>query len=170
LATLVLAGELERAADYVDRIQRNDAIRAYEKASVKAHWERISSDIEALCTEFHAKEAETARALKLEHVWEPSPFPVELPSAERAGRTAEPIFSVTPWVGRPSWLFGEAPEQPGEVRYAKAALYRNGRVLLLVPLTYEQAEQRHRDLEDYVLAVRPTLAEANPKPLKKPNW
>lgn len=126
----------------------------YGKNLVRKQWELVSSDIEAACAEAHAKEVETIKELKLEHIWEPSPFPVEVLIAERTSRTAEPIFSVTPWLDRPSWLVGEAPERLGEMRFAKAAHYRNGRVSLQVPLTSEQAEARHRDLEDYVLAVR----------------
>ena len=74
VTTLVLAGKLKPAADYVERIQRNDAIEDYAKASVKTHWDRVSQDVKSLCNECHAKEAETVKALKLEHIWEPSPF------------------------------------------------------------------------------------------------
>jgi hypothetical protein len=153
VTTLVLAGELERAADYVQQIQRDDTIADDAKASVKAHWDLVSGDVQALCNECHAKEAETIKELKLEHIWEPSPFPVEVPTAERTSRTADPAFSTTPWISRPPWLLQEAPERPGEVRFAKDIHYRNGRLLLQVPLTPEQAEERHRDLENYSLVV-----------------
>ena len=151
---LVLAGEQERALEYVEQVERDDQMSEYGKNLVRKQWDRVLGDIEALCAEARAKEAEVIKALKLEHIWEPSPFPVEVPIAERKSRTAEPAFSVTPWVYRPSWLLGDVPEQPGDVRFAKAAHYRNGNVFLHVPLTYEQAEERHRNLEDYVLAVR----------------
>jgi hypothetical protein len=154
VTTLVLAGELERAAEYVSRIQGDDDVEDYAKASAKAHWDRISGDIEALCAEFHAKEAATVKALKLEGIWEPSPFPVELPVEERLSRTAEPAFSTTPWIGRPAWLLAEAPQQAGEIRFAKDTHYRNGRVILQMPLASEQAEGRHRELENYTLAAR----------------
>jgi hypothetical protein len=145
---------LERASEYVEQIQRDDAIAENEKASVKAHWERVSNNVEALCAEFHLKESETVKALKLEPIWEPSPFPVELPVSERANRTAEPTFSTGLWISQPAWLLAEAPEKPGELRFAKDTYFRDGRVFLEVPLTSEQAEERHRGLETYSLAVR----------------
>jgi hypothetical protein len=154
LTTLVLAGELDRAADYVARIQRDAAVEDDDKTSLKADWDRISSDIEALCTEFHAKEAETVKALKLEHVWEPSPFPVEVPAAERARRTAEPTFSTTPWISRPPLLLGDAPGQPGEICFSKDRLHRDGHVNLLALLTPVEAEERHLAYESYTLTVR----------------
>src|SRR5262249_47636764 len=135
-------------------IQRDTAIEDDAKALAKAHWDRVSRDIPALCSEFHIKEAATIKELKLEGIWEPSPFPVEVPVAERTAWTAEPLFSTAPWIERPSWLVADAPEEPGEVLFAKDTLHRNGRVVLEVPLTPEQAEERHRNLENYALAVR----------------
>lgn len=67
---------------------------------------------------------------------------------------AEPLFFPTPWIGRPSDLLGEAPEQPGDVRFAKKLFRRDGRILLLAPLTVDEAEERHREREDYVLVTR----------------
>ena len=168
ITTLVLAGELERAADYVQQIQRDDTIEDYAKASAKAHWDLVSGDVQALCKECHAKEAETIKELKLEHVWEPSPFPVEVPLAERARRSAEPVFSTAPWISPPPWLLAEAPDTPGEIRFAKDTHYRNGRVLLQVPLTPEQAEERHRGLENYTLVVR--LPEGNLLLIRRFGW
>jgi hypothetical protein len=94
------------------------------------------------------------QALKLEHVWEPAPFPVELPPDQRAVGTAEPPFAAKPWPQRPPWLWQEVPQQPGEVRYAKNWLERGGDVLLLVALTKAECEERHRENETYVVAER----------------
>ena len=152
--SLVLAGERDRAAEYVEQIDRDDTINGYAKNLVREQWDRVCGDIETVCAQFHAKEAAAIKLLKLEHIWEPSPFPVELPVAERASRSAEPIFSTTPWVSRPPWLLQEAPEQPGEVRFAKEIHQRHGRVILQMPLTRQQAEERHREREHYALAVR----------------
>jgi hypothetical protein len=91
--------------------------------------------------------------LGIEQVWEPSPFPVELPTAERS-KAAEPPFSTARWPVRPRWLWQELPQVPGEVRYAKKWLRRDDDPLLLVALTAQQAEERHREHENYVLAVR----------------
>jgi len=54
------------------------------------------------------------KELKLGDIWEPAPFPVEVPEAERMAKCAEPRFTTTPWVPRPSWLVQEAPGRPGE--------------------------------------------------------
>jgi hypothetical protein len=154
ITSLILAGERDRAAEYVDQIERNERNVPYAKNLARRRWDRVSHELEAVCAECHAKEAETIKALKLEHIWEPSPFPVELPAAERIGRTAEPVFPISPWISRPSWLLQDAPEELGELRFAKDILHRHGGVVLLVPLTREDAEQRHNNLENYVLAVR----------------
>jgi len=106
-----------------------------------------------VCAEFHATEAETIKELKLEHIWEPSPFPVELPVAQRRN-AAEPFFPTTPWISRPPWLLQEVPNRPGDIRYAKDRLFRDGETVLLVPLTREEAEERHREYEPYLLAAR----------------
>ena len=142
---LLLAGERERAIESIP------AFCAEPHASEfgRELWQMIEADIAALCAQSHAREAENAKALKIEHIWEPSPFPVELPAAERTS-VAEPVFSRATWISRPSWLLGEVPDTPGEVRFAKATIWRHGRTTLLVPLTREEAEQRHRDCEHYV--------------------
>jgi hypothetical protein len=164
LTRLALAGEWERAAEFVQQTEHGEARDTDYKREFRKYWERLRADIDAVCAKFHAREAETVKTLKLEHVWEPSPFPVEVPVAERAARTAEAPFVTTPWVPRPSGLLQEAPQHPGEVRYAKEYLYRNvdyrngdsrnGDVMLVVPLTAEAAMERHREREDYVLATR----------------
>jgi hypothetical protein len=151
--SLALAGERNRAAEYVAHIQNDDTLNGYAKKVVREAWERVSSNIEAVCDEFHAKEAATIKALKLEHLWEPSPFPVELSGAERA-RVSEPAFSITPWIGRPGWLVGEMPDEPGEVRFGKDIRRRNERDLFEVPLSREEAEKRHHASETYAMAER----------------
>jgi hypothetical protein len=90
--------------------------------------------------------------MKLERIWEPSPFPVELPAGERA-KVSDPAFMTAPWPERPSWLWQDMPQQPGEMRYAKDFV-RHGGPRLLVALTREEAEERHRELECYTFATR----------------
>ena len=152
--SLVLAGAREQAAEYVDEIERDDRINGYAKNLVREQWTRVSGDLEAVCAEFHAKEAATIKALKFEHFWEPSPFPCELPAAERISRSAEPTFLMLPWIDRPEWLLAEAPEQPGQMRFAKEIHLRGDRVILQVPLAREEAEDRHRERERYAVAMR----------------
>jgi len=48
----------------------------------------------------------------------------------------------------------DVPERLGEVRFAKAEMWRNGRVIMLVPLTREAAEEMHRTRQGYVLTTR----------------
>jgi hypothetical protein len=76
-----------------------------------------------------------------------------LPVAERT-RSAERQFPAAPWISTPSWLLQEMPEHAGDVRFAKSSRYRAGGPLLVVPLTRDDAEDRHRNGESYVLAAR----------------
>jgi hypothetical protein len=153
ILALILAGEQDRAAEF--QRQFEDAT-PYEddKVERRTRWEQVTSDIGALCARLHAREADIVKALKLEHVWEPSPFPVELPASERTSRSAEPAFSTTPWIPRPSWLWQDAPTEPGEVRFGKKCVRSDDGVTLLVALSREEAEERHREREDYAMAVR----------------
>ncbi len=144
-AALVLNGERERAAEYLDKVSKHSA---------GPKLEFLKSDIDAVCAEYHTREARTVKALKLGSIWDPAPFPAELPAGERPGGSAEPCFVAVPWIARPAGLLGDVPERSGEVRFAKGTDWRDGRMVLLVPLSREEAEQRHRDLETYVLVAR----------------
>jgi hypothetical protein len=108
----------------------------------------------SLCEECHAREAEAAKALKLGDDWIPSPFPAELPRNEQTAQTSEPAFEMKPWVKTPDWLIAEAPARTGEVRFARGWKKRDERILLLVPLTEEDAQEMHRSRQDYVMATR----------------
>jgi hypothetical protein len=113
---------------------------------------------EAAVFAYHrAWEAEAVRALKLKEIWEPTPFPAELPAAQRAAKTADPLFTPTPWLDFPDTWHQDPPVKPGEVRYARHWWdQRHGRVRLIGPITREQAEERHNNFEYYVLATRLT--------------
>ena len=153
ITALQLAGRADRAAAYVEQLERNlkaDGDRDY----IRAYWKRVSN-VSALCERLRAKEAETAKAMKLKHIWEPSPFPVELPAAERT-RVAEPEFPALPWVAvalSPPLML-PPPEHPGEVRFAKSLTEDDGKLMLIAPLTLTEAEERHREYEEYLLAAR----------------
>ena len=152
----LLSGHRERAVAYMDNIESRNPTNPQLKpwyAKLRAF---IARDVEDLCVHFRAKEAEAAKSLKLDRFWEPSPFPVELPAAERKARSDEPVFVPRPWIARPDWLLGDVPEQPGEVRFAKDWDLRGDKQVLIVPLSREQAEERHRNVEGYVLAARLT--------------
>jgi hypothetical protein len=113
----------------------------------------LERDISSICEEFHSKVAETAKELKLGDIWQPAPFPAEMSEVERATKCAEPPFAPTPWFSRPPGLLEQPPEHLGEIRFARDASWRGGRVLMLAPLTREQAGQRHRR-HDYTLFSR----------------
>jgi hypothetical protein len=152
VTALLLAGERDRALEYVRQIENRDP--KYWAGWAEANRAFLAQDIAAICASFHAREATAARALKIEHIWEPSPFPVELAIAERVARSGEPLFVPKPWIPRPAGLLQEMPEQVGDVRYAKDWLRRNDRKILVATLSREQAEDRHRNSEPYVLAAR----------------
>jgi hypothetical protein len=146
---LVLAGQPGRAAEYIREIERHDPDFAW----LDDYREYLARDISAVCAEFHDNEAKAAKELKLGDIWEPSPFPAELAPAQRS-QVAEPLFVPTPWIARPPGLLEEAPKHAGEVRFAKNTFERDGRIYLLAPLTASEAEERHREGEDYVLVSR----------------
>jgi hypothetical protein len=154
VTALVLSGDRDGATEYVREIEKHNPSNPYWERWAKTQWDFIARDIDAVCAEFHAKEAETVKALKLDDIWEPSPFPVEVPVAERTSSSTEPLFLTTPWINRPPWLLQDAPQRPGDVRFSKDLLRRKGHVILLVPLTPQEAEERHRELESYILAAR----------------
>jgi hypothetical protein len=145
-----LAGRPERAAEFVREIERR---RPRMKDWVKEHLDFLDRDISTVCAEFHDKEARIAKVAQLGDLWEPSPFPVELPPSQR-NQVAEPLFVPTPWIAPPTNFFAEAPERPGEVRFARKTFVRDGRLTLLTPLTRTEAEDEHRQFESYSLVVR----------------
>ena len=154
ITALVLAGEIDRAAACVEQHDREaEAQPGVEGA--RAHFDRLVEDLAATCAVYHEWEADLVKAMKLEHIWEPSRFPVEVPAPERNGAGAEPLFAITPWPARPPGLREEAPTQPGEVRFAEGYYWRGEILMLLAACAPEQAEEeRHRAVEDYVIVVR----------------
>jgi hypothetical protein len=152
VVTLVLAGQRERAVEMVNAIEsaRNGG---HLRGWIKTQRTFLERDISSICEEFHSKEAETAKELKLGDIWQPAPFPAEVLEAERT-KCAESRFATMPWISRPPGLLGDPPEHPEEVRFAEHRLWRKGGVTLLVPLTREAAREKHRTYQDYVLATR----------------
>jgi hypothetical protein len=150
---LLLAGDREGAAALVAETEQTGTAGFWEDWA-RMQRERLEQDIGAVCAEFRSREAKTARALKLGDIWEPAPFPAEVSAADGTARCAEPRFVATPWIARPPGLLQEPPENPGEIRFAQERLWRNGRVIMLVALTREQAEERHRTRQHYALATR----------------
>jgi hypothetical protein len=158
VSALVLAGERERAEECIRDVENSEhANNFYCQDNIKSARELLARDIKDICTEFHAREAKAVKAMKLEAIWEPSPFPVEVPAAQRKSRTAEPLFVAEPWLPRPLGLLLDVPQEPGEVVFAKKWSYRGGRQrhpVLVVALTRAEAEDRHQNGENYALAAR----------------
>jgi hypothetical protein len=154
VVAFVLGGQRERAAALVDEVDRSERDSKFWRQWVEEQRSFLNRDISSICAEFHSKEAKAAKEMKLGDIWQPAPFPVEAAKTHRIAKTAEPCFPKAPWISRPPDLVEEVPERPGEVRFAKSELWRNGRVIMLVPLTREAAEEMHRTRQDYVLTTR----------------
>ena len=155
VSAFVLAGERERAEECLRRVESDDCARGADwRQWVQEQRDLLSRDVQDVCAEYHARESRTVKALKLDSIWQPSPFPVELPSAERERQTGEPPFAIEPWLPRPHGLLAGVPEAPDDVRFAKTQLRRDGNPILVAALAHEQAAERHRNREHYVLAAR----------------
>ena len=151
---LVLWGQLDEAAELLNEYERRwasnpDSVRRIEKQRGV-----LASGIPALCEEYHAKERATAEAMKLGDAWEPSPFPVEVTGSDRARVGSESVFFTTPWAELPANLWREMPDVPGDICFATFILERKGRQILWMPLTEQEAKERHQGYQEYVLAAR----------------
>jgi hypothetical protein len=154
LRTLLLAGERDRAVAVVERYEREARPDdRYGIQRIQAQRALLDRDIALVCEEAHREETANATAFGLDEVWEPSPFPIELPAASRRS-VDEPAFNTTPWIPKTTGLVVAPPEQPGEVRFADQWLKSDDRVALLAPLTREEAQRRHEASESYCLATR----------------
>jgi hypothetical protein len=131
-------------------------VEQLERALAQAqHWESLFSRSDSEIFHYYrAWETAVARGFKLEQVWEPSPFPAELPQAGRAAKSADPVFVPTPWLEFPDTWRQEAPERPGGVRFGYSWERRDRRIILLHPITRDEAEHRHRTGMPYKLMTR----------------
>jgi hypothetical protein len=132
--------ELKSSEEDLERSKERQALLARGEAAVFEH--------------YRAWEGEVARGHKIEQAWEPAPFPSQLRASQRAEKSADPKLTPTPWLAFPATWRQDPPETPDEIRFAVRWWYRQDRLELLHPITREQAEARHRNFEDYVLATR----------------
>ena len=144
ITALQLAGKADRAAAYVEQLER-DAEANGDRDHIRARWKQVSN-VSALCERLRAQEADTAKAMKLNRSGSPHLFPSSclLPNGPewRAG------FPTLPWVAGPSSpLLMMPPERPGEVRFAKRLAWHDDDPVLIAPLTVAEAEERHRGSE-----------------------
>jgi len=154
LSSLFLDGAPAAADDYVAQLGEDLQGDKDIQSHLATLRETFSRDVGRACAQFHAKEAAAVKELKLQRLWQSSPFAAELSDVDRASRSAEPLVVTTPWPTRPSWLWQDMPQQPGEVRFAKDVIFREPHPQLMIALSSTEAEERHRLLESYVLAAR----------------
>ena len=154
VTALILAGRRERARELIDSVEAQPGNKERWQTWVRNQRSLLDQDAASLGAEFRLQEEKVAKFHRLGDAWEPSPFPIEVPDAERAQRCDEPPFPARPWIVPPPGLVNAPPTQPGEVRFASKSLRRRGGLVLVVALTREEAAERHRARQDYVLAMR----------------
>ena len=151
---LILAGRRERASELIDSSEAQPGNEERWRTWVRNQRALLDRAAASLGAAFRSQEEKVAKVHRLGDAWEPSPFPIEVPEAERAQKCDEPPFPAWPWIEPPAGLVNAPPTQPGEVRFASKSLQRRSGLVLVVALTREEAEERHRTRQDYVLAVR----------------
>jgi hypothetical protein len=151
---LILAGRRERASELIDSSEAQPGNEERWQTWVRNQRSLLDQDAASLGAAFRLQEEKVAKVHRLGDAWEPSPFPIEVPEAERAQKCDEPSFPAQPWIAPPPGLVNAPPNEPGEIGYASKTLRRRSGLVLAVALTRAEAEERHRTRQDYVLAVR----------------
>lgn len=150
LTALILAGRPGAANALIDGLEKRDP---RWRVWLKEERQLLERDIKAVCAEYRDKEARTVEALKIGSIWEPSPFPAELPEHERES-VAEPGFAVGRWPETPQGLLAPLPERPGELRFSRDYIFRRDMPLLLEPMTMEAGQQAYRAHQPLIAAQR----------------
>jgi hypothetical protein len=151
---LILAGRRERASELIDSFEAQPGNKERWQTWVRNQRSLLDQDAASLGAAFRLQEEKVAKVHRLGDAWEPSPFPIEVPEGERAQRCDEPPLPARPWMVPPPGLVNAPPTQPGEIGYASKLLRRRSGLALVIALTREEAEERHRTRQDYVLAMR----------------
>jgi hypothetical protein len=154
VTALLLAGQRERASELIDRCEAQTRDNEYWQTWMRHQRALLDQDAASLGAEFRSEEEKIARVHRLGDAWEPSPFPIEVPEAERAQRCDEPPFPARPWIAPPAGLVNATPMQPGEVRFASKGIRRKAGFVLFAALTRDEAEERHRTRQNYALSRR----------------
>lgn len=150
VVALLLAGRAQTASEVMDQLEGRDPIWKRWLAKERQLLER---DIKAICAEFHEREERTVQELKIASIWEPSPFPVELPEHERES-VAEPQFQASRWPATPDGLLASMPEQCGELSFSKEYIFRRSLPLLLEPMTIDAGQRAYQANEKLIAAQR----------------
>jgi hypothetical protein len=151
---LILAGRRERASELIDSFEAQPGNKERSQTWLRNQRTFLEQDAASLGAAFRLQEEKVAKIHLLGDAWEPSSFPIEVPETERAQKCDEPPFPARPWIAPPPGLVNAPPTQPGEVGYASKLLRRRSGLVLIVALTRDEAEERHRTRQDYVLAMR----------------
>ncbi|MGX1788886.1 hypothetical protein ACWIGM_19230 [Bosea sp. NPDC055332] len=147
---LLLAGRAQTAGAIMDGLEARDPIWKHWLAKERRLLDR---DIKTVCAEFHEREERTVQELKIASIWEPSPFPAELPEHERKS-VSEPQFATGRWPATPEGLLAPLPEQPGELSFSKEYIFRRSLPLLLEPMTIEAGQRAYQAHERLIAAQR----------------
>jgi hypothetical protein len=131
--------------DYLAPIARSERGQALQA--------RLDGERAALFAHYRRQESDAVRALNIEHAWEASPFPAELPARARA-KANDPPFPAKPWLDFPTAWRQDPPDRPGELRFGLSWWRRGEEVMLVSTLTREQAEEEHRKYLSYELMTR----------------
>ena len=147
---ILLSKGIREAKAYLAACEENgSAWRGMDEA--RGLLDRGAEGVFASC---RAKEAEAAQRMKIESIWEASPFPAEQLSVGHTENAIDPFFAPTPWPAYSTRWRQEHPQRPGDIRFASFWRYRGDKMLLITPLTREEAEWRHRHFIVYMLAAR----------------
>lgn len=150
VVALLLAGRAQTASEIMDQLEARDPIW---KRWLAKERQLLDRDIKAVCAEFHEREERTVQELKIASIWEPSPFPAELPEHERES-VAEPQFHAGRWPMTPDGLLAPLPEQRGELSFSKEYIFRRAFPVLLKPMTSEAGRRAYHAHEPLIAAQR----------------
>lgn len=154
LKALVLSGQMDRATAFLAELEKQPNPDERERAYVQELRTLLQRDISSICTEYHAKEANSAHQLGILDIWEPSLFPAEVSDKARQSHSNEVAFPQTPWVTIAPSFVEQPPDDVGDMRFSNAVQRGRRGVRLVATLTREQAQDKHRNREHYVLAAR----------------
>ena len=150
VVALALSGRSETACAFLDALSARDP--TWDPWLIRDR-QFLERDSNTVCAEFHEREERTIQELKIASIWEPSPFPAELPDHERES-VAEPQFAVGRWPATPEGMLASLPQQPGELSLSKEYIFRRSLPLLLEPMTIEVGQEAYHANEKLIAAQR----------------
>jgi hypothetical protein len=139
LKALILAGATSTAEALVER--RSIQWREYPQTLRLIDEARtlLNRDPLSIASECHQHEEITVKKLKIDRYWEQAPFPIEVPSSERAALASEAVFSIAPWPELPPGVIEKPPVHPNQIVFASNEFIRDAELKLLSPMSEEDA-------------------------------